>query len=118
MNAERILSLAMGILVVGEAILLLIGMYGNRAKKVEWKTRFNTNTLLIDVAFGVILIFNAVEDMPLKIIAIGALIITHGFREFEYFHKGKKDQLIFNIPLLAVNTIKLVGILFLLILVL
>jgi hypothetical protein len=109
MNIEQIISLLIGILVVGEAILLLIGMYGINKKHNEWKTRFNTNTLLIDVAFGMIIFFNAIENMPYKEVAIVVLIITHLYREIEYFYKEKKNRFIFNFPLFIVNTVKLIG---------
>jgi hypothetical protein len=109
MNTEQIISLLLGLLIVGEAIMLLIGMYVINKKQNEWKTRFNTNTLLIDIAFGMIIIFNAIENMPYKVVAIVVLIITHLFREIEYFYKEKKNRFIFNLPLFIVNTIKLIG---------
>lgn len=117
MNIEQIISLLMGILVVGEAILLLIGMYVINKKQNEWKTRFNTNTLLIDIAFGMIILFNAIENMPYKEVAIVVLIITHLYREIEYFYKEKKNRFIFNFPLFIVNTIKLIGLIALILLV-
>jgi hypothetical protein len=114
MNTEQIISLSLGLLIVGEAMMLLIGMYVISKKQNEWKTRFNTNTLLIDIAFGTIIIFNAIENMPYKGIAIGALIITHLYREIEYFYKEKKNRFIINLPLFIVNTIKLIGLIALL----
>jgi len=89
--------------------MLLIGMYVISKKQNEWKTRFNTNTLLIDIAFGTIIIFNAIENMPYKVVAIVVLIITHLYREIEYFYKEKKNRFIFTLPLFIVNTIKLIG---------
>ena len=118
MNTEKIISLLLGLLIVGEAIPLLLVMYGKSSKPAEWKTRFNTNTLLMDIAFGMIIIFNAIEDMPFKVIAIGALLITHLYREIEYFNKGKKNRIIINIPLFIVNSIKLIGLIILFIIVL
>jgi hypothetical protein len=117
MNTEQIISLLLGLLIVGEAIMLLIGMYVISKKQNEWKTRFNTNTLLIDVAFGTIIIFNAIESMPYKVVAIVVLIITHLYREIEYFYKEKKNRFIFNLPLFIVNTIKLIGLIVLLMIV-
>ncbi len=109
MNIEQIFSLALGSIIVGEAALLFIGMYVLGKKENAWKNRFNLNTLLIDLAFGLIIIFNAFERMPLVLIAIPALIITHLFREAEYFKKDKKGKFITNGPLFAVNTVKLIG---------
>jgi hypothetical protein len=105
-------------LIVGEAIMLLIGMYGINKKPNEWKTRFNTNTLLIDIAFGMIIFFNAFEAMPYKEVALGVLIITHLFREIEYFYPEKKNRFIFNFPLWVVNTVKLIGLIGLLLIIL
>jgi hypothetical protein len=118
MNGEQIISLLLGLLIVGEAIMLLIGMYGINKKSSEWKTRFNTNTLLMDIAFGLIIIFNAIEKMPFIEVAVGALIITHLFREIEYFYKEKKNRFIFNFPLWVVNTVKLIGLIGLLLIIL
>ena len=109
MNFEQVYSLLLGMVIVGEAILLFIGMYVLGKKDNEWKNRFNLNTLLIDLAFGLIIIFNAFEGMPLVIIAVLALIVTHLYREIEYFKKNKKSRFITNVPLFAVNTIKLIG---------
>jgi hypothetical protein len=95
--------------IVGEAILLLIGKYFSGKKDDDWKTRFNLNTLLIDMAFGAIIIFNAFEDMPLIILALLALSITHLYREIEYFKKEKKNRFITNRALWVVNSIKLIG---------
>jgi hypothetical protein len=117
MNTEQIISLLLGLLIVGEAIMLLIGIYVISKKQNEWKTRFNTNTLLIDIAFGIIIIFNAIENMPYKVVAIVVLIITHLYREIEYFYKEKKNRLIFNLPLFIINTIKLIGLIVLLMIV-
>jgi hypothetical protein len=117
MNTEQIISLLLGLLIVGEAIMLLIGIYVISKKQNEWKTRFNTNTLLIDIAFGIIIIFNAIENMPYKVVAIVVLIITHLYREIEYFYKEKKNRFIFNLPLFIINTIKLIGLIVLLMIV-
>jgi len=117
MNTEQIISLLLGLLIVGDGIMLLIGMYVISKKQNEWKTRFNTNTLLIDIAFGTIIVFNAIENMPYKVVAIVVLIITHLYREIEYFYKEKKNRLIFNLPLFIVNTIKLIGLIVILLIV-
>ena len=109
MTIEQILSLVLGLIVVGEAVLLFIGMYLPGKKENEWKNRFNLNTLLIDLTFGLIIIFNAFEHMPLVIIAILALIVTHLYREIEYFKKTKKSRFITNGLLFAVNTVKIIG---------
>ncbi len=118
MTIEQILSLVLGVIIVGEAILLFIGMYFSGKKDNEWKSRFNLNTLLIDLTFGLIIIFNAFEHMQLVIIALLALIVTHLYREVEYFKKTKKSRFITNAPLFAVNSIKLIGLIVLLVIVL
>jgi phosphatidylglycerophosphate synthase len=118
MTIEQILSLVLGVIIVGEAILMFIGMYLPGKKENEWKTRFNLNTLLIDLSFGLIIIFNAFEHMPLVIIALLALIVTHLYRGVEYFKKTKKGRFITNVPLFAVNTIKLIGLIVLLLIIL
>jgi hypothetical protein len=118
MNIEQIISFLLGAILIGEAALLFIGMILTPKTRMEWKTRFNINTLLIDITFGLIILFNAFEKMPFMLIAVPVLIITHLFREFEYFKKDKKSRLVFNSWLLALNTIKLIGLLALLIIIL
>jgi len=109
MNIEQILSFVLGTVIVGEAILLFVGKYLSGKKDDDWKTRFNLNTLLIDIGFGTIIIFNAFEGMPFIIIALLALSITHLYREAEYFKKEKKSRFITNASLFVVNSIKLIG---------
>ena len=118
MNIEQIMSFLLGVIIVGEAILLLIGMYLIGKKDHDRRTGFNINTLLIDLAFGTIILFNAFENMTFIIIAIPALIITHLYREIEYFKKDKKSRLSNSYSLFIVNSIKLIGLVGLLILVL
>jgi hypothetical protein len=118
MNLEQGLAFLLGSVIIGEAVLLFIGRYIMGGKESAWKTRFNMNTLLIDIAFGLIILFHAFEDMPFIAIAIPALIITHLFREIEYFKKDKKSRFLTNTSLFIVNSIKLVGLLGLLFLLL
>ncbi|MBN2086220.1 MAG: hypothetical protein JW748_13455 [Anaerolineales bacterium] len=115
MNIEQILSFLLGTIIIGGAVLLFMGMILAPKTHSEWKTRLNINTLLMDIAFGLIILFHAFEKMPFILIAVPALIITHLFREFEYFKKDRKSRFIFNSWLLALNTIKLLGLLALLI---
>jgi hypothetical protein len=109
MNIIQIASFLLGLLIIGEAVFLFIGIYVTGKKQNDWKTGFNLNTLLIDIAFGIIIILNASETTPFVILAIPALIITHLFREVEYFKKDKKNRFLFNQQLFIVNTIKLIG---------
>ena len=118
MTIEQLVSLLLGILIVGEAILLFIGLYLLDKTKAEWKTNFNTNTLLMDIAFGVIIVFNAFEPMTFIWIAVLALLITHLYREAEYFYKDKKTRFLFNPPLFILNSIKLLGLVLLVLLLL
>jgi len=111
MTIEQIISFVWGMLIVGEAIALFIGIYLMGRKESEWKTRFNMNTLLIDIGFGAIIFFNAFEKMPYIMIAVPALLITHAYREFEYFKKDKKSRFIFTPPLFIINTVKIIGLL-------
>jgi hypothetical protein len=107
MNIGQIVSFLLGLVIIGEAILLFIGFYLLGEKDNKWKTRFNGNTLLIDILFGMIIIFNSFEKMTLILIAIPALIITHLYREIEYFQKKKQSRFITNGLLFIVNTVKL-----------
>jgi hypothetical protein len=47
--------------------------------------------------------------MPYILIAVPALLITHAYRELEYFKMDKKSRFIFNPPLFVINTIKIIG---------
>ena len=117
MKINDILSLVLGILIVGEAILLFIDIYLLSKKHNEWKTTFNNNTLLMDIAFGTLIIGNSFEKISIIIVGIVVLIITHLYREIEYIKKDKKDKFIFNLPLFIINSIKLIGLIALLFLV-
>ena len=111
MDFAELYSLILGLIIVIEAIFVLIGMYATKEKTNEWKTRFNTNTLLLDIAFGVIIIFNSMEKMNFIALAVIILGITHLYREIEYFNKSKKSKLLKNYPLFVMNSIKLLGLL-------
>jgi hypothetical protein len=118
MNLIQIVSLGLGLLIIGEAVFLFIGIYITGKKENDWKTGFNLNTLLIDAAFGAIILFNASETMPYIIFAVPVLIVTHLFREIEYFKLDKKSRFLFNQQMFVVNSIKLAGLAGLLILIL
>jgi hypothetical protein len=118
MDLIKTISLGLGLLVIGEAVFLFIGIYITGKKENDWKTGFHLNTLLIDVAFGAIILFNASEKMPYIIVAVPVLIITHLYREIEYFKKDKQSRFLYNQQLFNMNTIKLIGLAGLLILIL
>jgi len=118
MNIIQIASFLLGLLIIGDAVFLFIGIYVTGKKQNDWKTGFNLNTLLMDIGFGAIILINASESIPYIIIAVPALIITHVFREVEYFKKDKKSRFLFTRQLFVVNTIKLIGLIGLFILLL
>jgi hypothetical protein len=109
MSLERAYSLILGLLIVAVAIFVLFRMYLTSEKLNAWKTRFNTNTLLLDITLGMIIIFNSIEKMNLIGIAVIILLITHLYRVIEYFNTNKKSKLLLNYPYFIIHTIKLLG---------
>ena len=118
MNGTQVLSLITGILVSGEAIILLVVMLLISPRPNKWNTMRNTNTLFIDLAFGALLILHAIEPNPFIQLSVLALIATHGYRELEYLFKKSENMFIINQPLFAANTIKLISLVILLFLIL
>jgi hypothetical protein len=107
MMSEQTFSLLLGLIIIAEAIIFLIWMYLIKENENDWKTRFNTNTMLIDIVFGMIILFNSMEKMNLVGIAVLILIITHIYREIEYFNRNKKSKMLKNGTLFLINSIKL-----------
>jgi hypothetical protein len=117
MSVVQVFSLATGILIVSEAILLLVGITILGPRPNKWNTMRNSNTLFIDIAFGALLILNAIEINQFIQVSVIALLATHAFREAEYFNLKNESRFLFNVPLFAINTVKLVSLVILLFLV-
>jgi len=109
MSAVQALSLAIGILVVGEALFLLVGMVFLGPKPNKWNIMRNINTLFIDIAFGALLLLNAIETNQFIQVSIIALIATHAYREAEFLFSKSETRFIFNWPLFAINSVKLIS---------
>lgn len=102
-----------GTLIAGEAVALWIGMHVLSGEGNPWISPQNDALLLLDMLTGFGLMEIALSEENLEESSIfGALvalgIFTHLYREVEYF-SDSENKFLFNQPLFAVNSIKLVG---------
>lgn len=101
-----------GLVLAGEAAMLVIGMARGDAAAMAWLSASYLQ-LGADIIFGVTLFVLAFRPWDsgygwtLTVIA-AVLVVTHGLRAFEYTSAGN-DAFLFNAPLLWVNNAKLLG---------
>jgi hypothetical protein len=108
----RIITVLTGALIAGEALALTIGMYFMGSREDPWVSR-NTLFLVMDVVIGFSLIYLGLAARDVDTLTIFYLLaimalITHGYREWEYF-ADVDHKFCFNIPLFVVNNLKLLG---------
>ena len=112
LNFLEIITLLTGALIAGEAFALTMGMYFLGSSQTSWISR-NTLFLVLDVVvgFGLIYLAFATRDvdtwMIFYLLSVMALI-THGYREWEYF-ANIEHKFCFNPPLFIVNNVKIIG---------
>jgi hypothetical protein len=113
----KCLAVLFGIVLIGEALVLLVGMVFLTPRPNPWVTGQNVIILVLDLIFGACLIGFSLSyrgiatDQVLLFVTIAALML-HGFREWEYFARANKpNRFLMNIPLFILNNIKLFGLL-------
>ena len=106
----RIIGIITGLIIGGEAIALLIGMYFFSEKPNYWLNMKNLALLITDIISGIFLVFyflKGVNDLKLVVyFFIGIILLSHGLRTYEYW-VGTNNTFCFNVPLFIVNNIKL-----------
>jgi hypothetical protein len=114
MELSRILYGLTGLIIVGESLLLFIGL-GLMGDSNTWVGVKNNCLIVLDIITGFILLFysydkSSVSEKVFKIIMMLG-VLTHIYRDFEYFSKVL-DRFIFNHPLLILNNIRLTGLVY------
>ena len=97
------LQLITGLLITGETVVLFLGMRLNK----EWFTPSNNGYLVFDLVIGTLLITSAYGVIPTQDILLFTAIITHFFRNYEYYRKTLV-RYAFNMPLLVLLNIRLI----------
>ena len=97
------LQLTTGLLITGETIILY---FGKRLNK-EWLIPSNIGYIVFDVVIGALLVASAYRVIPTQEILLLSAIITHLFRNYEYYKKVP-ERYAFNLPLLIVLNIRLI----------
>jgi hypothetical protein len=115
------LAIITGLLVAGEATALFIGTQILSKEKSPWVNQKNNIILALDVVSGLALIFLAWLDQkfPLSIQSSVFLLIallSHVYRDWEYLQDAV-DKFCANLPLFLFNNLKLLGRLYLVIVV-
>ena len=99
------LQLLTGLLIAGESIILYTGM---SLKKTEWINSINNAFVGFDIILGVLLIASAYGLITTQGILVIASILTHLIRDYDY-NKKLPDRYAFNLPVLALLNIRLLG---------
>jgi hypothetical protein len=103
-----------GLVVAGEALALLVGMYILSPQPNPWISGRNSFWVGLDIACGAGLIClilmseSSLRDgllMVLALIAMGG----HAYREWEYFASSEASRFLANVPLFVLNNVKLIG---------
>jgi hypothetical protein len=109
----KIITAVTGLLMVGEAIALLVGTLQSVGDAGGWLTLKNGLLLQVDIitGIGLILVALLVKDFPRSPIFYTVALIavlTHVFRDWEYFNGGQ-NVFLENMVLFVFNNIKLAG---------
>ena len=110
----RIITLLTAVLVAGEGLALLVGMYLLSPRPNPWITAPHTLLLALDILCGAGLILLALAPAGglrdgLLLIAALVSLAAHAYREWEYFTSPAAARFLTNVPLFVLNNIKLVG---------
>jgi hypothetical protein len=109
----RLSALLTGSVVLGEALALIVGLHILPAGDSPWLSRKNDTLLALDVATGLGLMLIPVlrreaSHIPMLCVLTVVATVTHGYRTWEYLI-GADNAFCANIPLCAVNNLKLLG---------
>jgi hypothetical protein len=116
----KITALSTGLVIVGEALALLVGMHFLSEGHSPWISLKNDLFLVLDIVAGLGLAYLALAHRgagwPHALYSLAGLaLLIHGYREWEYL-AGAGNPFCANAPLFIVNTLKLAGLVAVLIL--
>jgi hypothetical protein len=112
-------SISTALVVIGEALALILGMYLLSRGENPWRTRTNNALIATDIIVGGVFLWSIlagwIEGLPFYL-SLGLLIITHAYRIWEN-RTRKPNPFCANRPLIIVNNLKLTGLMLALLLV-
>lgn len=104
MNAIQFIT---GLLMAGESAALFIGMH---LRDTGWNNPVNRAYVLFDIIVGGLLTAAAYDVARISTIVLATSALTHIIRDYDYM-RDVPDRYAFNIPLLIVLNIRLLGLL-------
>jgi hypothetical protein len=113
LNATKIVTLLTGLVIVGEALALIVGMHFLSGRDNPWISFKNDLLLILDIFSGLALVFfslhNDVSGNLVFWIVFGLALLTHAYRDWEYLVKAA-NQFCLNLPMFIINNLKLAGV--------
>ena len=114
-TSSIILIVSTGLVVFGEALALLVGMHILGERDNPWTSLKNDVFLATDIIAGLVLVYFAFKADNVFAPAIFwtatiILLISHGYRDAEYF-LDLDNKFCSNVPLMIFNNVKLLGLL-------
>jgi hypothetical protein len=111
----KVLAILTGIVIAGEALALVVGMHLLSPGDNPWISPKNDLFLGLDIVTGVGLVVVAAmnrgsEASGVFYVLVASALVTHGYREGEVLAHAR-NAFCANVPLFAVNSLKLVGLL-------
>jgi hypothetical protein len=102
-------TILLGILLVGEAAALFIGMRVLSRNSNPWNSHKNSLLLFLDFLCGTILLVSLILRLPEVIFWIIFILVevSHAFREYEFLSL-REQPFCSNLPLFIVNNVKIV----------
>jgi hypothetical protein len=114
LSVFRIVSILIGVIIVGEALALVVGIYVLSRDRDPWISGKNDLMIYLDIFSGAILIYIAVSGRADTTAVIGfwgavhLALAAHAYREWEYLAK-LANAFCSNVPLFVMNNVKLLG---------
>ena len=118
MNNLSLLRIGMGLIglvILGEALALLVGMHFLSERSNPWVSFKNDLLLSVDMITGAGIIYFAVVNGRMSqshvvYFVVALALLTHGYRAWEYW-VNVPHKFCINTALFAFNSVKLVGLL-------
>jgi hypothetical protein len=118
MTVLKLVTVSTGLVVAGEALVLLVGMHFLSGSDNPWNSLKNDLLLTLDILAGTVLIVLALSsglNGPWPWGAVGVALLAHLWRDVEYLAYFDNPFCI-NLPLFVVNNLKIVGLIAILLL--
>jgi hypothetical protein len=109
----RVSAFLIGLVILGEALALLVGMHILSEHGNPWISFQNDFLLGVDIVTGSALMYLAmvngrIDQSNLAYFAVTLAFLAHAYREWEYLIKSP-TRFCINSPLFMFNNVKLIG---------